>query len=84
MASKMRIVANVPGKNVFIQKNIRGVWVQEIITVEEFAEMMKKDYPKDWEVYENSGMKREPDDFFYYYGCTEKMIRNGESYIFEG
>lgn len=84
MASKMRIVASVPGKNVFIQKNIRGEWVQEIITVEEFVELMKKDYPKDWEVYENSGMERKPDDFFYYYGCTEKMIRNGESYIFEG
>lgn len=84
MTSKMRIVASIPGKNVFIQKNIRGEWVQEIITVEEFAELMKKDYQKDWEVYENSGMERKPDDFFYYYGCTEKMIKNGESYIFEG
>ena len=83
MATKMRIVASNPGKNVFIQKYIRGEWKQEIITVEEFAELMKKDYPKDWEVYEKSGMEREPDDFFYYYGCTEKMIRKGESYIFE-
>lgn len=83
MATKMRIVANTPGKNVFIQKYIHGKWEQEIITVEEFAELMKKDYPKDWKVYENSGMEREPDDFFYYYGCTEKMIRKGESYIFQ-
>ena len=83
MASKMRIVANTPGKNVFIQKEIRGKWVQEIITVEEFVELMKNDYPKDWEVYEKNGMEREPDDFFYYYGCTEKMKRKGESFIFE-
>lgn len=83
MSSKMRIVANTPGKNVFIQKEIRGKWVQEIITVEEFVGLMKKDYPKDWEVYEKSGMEKEPDDFFYYYGCTEKMIRKGESFIFE-
>lgn len=83
MAGKMRIVANTPGTNVFIQKEIRGKWVQEIITVEEFAELMKNEYPKDWEVYEKSGMERKPDAFFYYYGRTEKMIRNGESYIFE-
>lgn len=83
MATKMRIVASNPGKNIFIQKYNRDKWVLEIITVKEFAELMKNEYPNDWKVYENSGMEKEPDDFFYYYGCTEEMIRKGESYIFE-
>ena len=83
MATKMRIVGNAPGKIVIIQKYIQNKWMQENITVEEFSDLMKNDYPSDWKAYEKSGMERMPDDFFYYYGCTEKMIRKGESYIFE-
>ena len=83
MATKMRIVGSNPGKNVFIQKYVHGKWEQKIITVEEFSEMMKNEYPKDWNVYQNSGTEKAPDVFFWDYGCTEAMIRRGESYIFQ-
>lgn len=78
---KMRIVAE-NNNGYFIQESERAnCWKQRIISFEDFIQYMKENFVKEYNEFVESGKKVE--EFFYNYGCTDKMIDAGESYIFE-
>lgn len=78
----MRIVA-MNNKGFFIQEAEKmNTWEQRNISFEEFIKYMKENFTKEYNEFVES--EKSVADFFYNYGCTEKMIKKGESYIFKG
>ena len=77
----MRIVA-MNANAYFIQEAERiGCWKQRIISFEDFINYMKENFVKEYNDFVESG--KSVDEFFYNYGCTDKMIAKGDSYIFK-
>ena len=87
MLNEMRIVGWTPGLSVNIQRrdftSRNWDWNQISVTEKEFDEIMKSEYPEYYEVYEE---KKDEDEtaieFFYHYGETPKMRREGTAYIY--
>lgn len=81
MVKFMRIVA-MNDNAYFIQESERANhWKQRIISFEDFIQYMKENFVKEYNEFVES--KKPVDEFFYNYGCTDKMLVKGESYIFE-
>lgn len=84
MKKVMRISGWNPDQNIFVQFKERNEWNQVIMTMDEFKEMMKSDFPtywKEWEEYKKTLTDEQYYDtcgrFFFYYG-----YENGETYEF--
>ena len=78
--AEMRIVGF--GSEVFVQRNIKGKWEQEVLSKEQFTTMMEKEFPEYFEEYKNSGSTSSAAEWFYNYGETYLMRRKGEAFIF--
>lgn len=86
----MRVVA-YGGNSVFVQtSNQRNRdYEQTIMTLNEFEEFVKENFPKEWEEYLEYNknvdwqFQKALHEFFYRYGETEEMRRKGESFVFE-
>ena len=81
----MRIVA-MNSEGYFIQETEalygwKANWKQRIISFEDFIQYMKENFAKEYNEFVESSKTVE--EFFYNYGCTDKMIAKGESYIFK-
>lgn len=80
---KMRIVG-LNGNRIFVQKMIRhNEWMQKPMRFDDFRTMMKECYPGYYQEYLESGTDKKIQDYFWHYGETEEMRRNGDAYIFE-
>lgn len=72
----IKIVGLNPSKNIFVLTKNRNEWNQEIMTLEDFEEMMKTEFPTYWDEFEKSESES-VGDFFFNYG-----YENGETYEF--
>ena len=80
--ANMRIVG-MNAQAMFIQKEIKGEWIQEVISFTQFEDMMKTEYPRYWNKYTESNTDKSAEDFFYNYGEDENMESKGESFIYK-
>lgn len=78
---KMRIVG-LNKNNIFVQKQTRMGWEQELISHEAFDQMMRTEYPAYYQQFEASGTEKSAAEWFYNFGETEEMMRKGEAFIF--
>lgn len=81
--ANMRIVGMSAGI-MFIQKQVKREWIQEVMLNVQFEEMMQKEYAPYWKEYLESGTDRSAEGFFYNYHEDEKMQAMGEAFIFKG
>jgi hypothetical protein len=79
--ANMRIVG-MNAVSMFIQKEVKGEWVQEVLSNCAFEEMMQKEYTPYWEEYIRSGKTKSAESYFYHYGEDEDMKYRGEAYIY--
>lgn len=85
---EMRIVGWTPGLSVNIQLRNYIVtkncdWKQVSISEKEFDELMRSEYPAYYEEFEEKNDEDETAiEFFYHYGETPKMRREGTAYIY--
>ena len=79
MKKEMRIVGLSNSINlIFVQNRIGRNWEQTRMSIEDFAEMMKAEFPKYWDEFQRSERK-DIGDYFYSYGEDE----SNDTYIFE-
>lgn len=79
---KMRIVAT-NSQDIFIQIFNDKKWEQHLLTRKQFIDFMKKHFSNDYMKYQNAKKNIDVFDYFYHYNETKKMIKKGESFIFE-
>ena len=81
--ANMRIVGMSAGI-MFIQKQIKREWIQEVMLNVQFEEMMQKEYAPYWKKYLESGTDKSAEAFFYNYNETDEMQEKGEAFIYKG
>lgn len=81
--ANMRIVGMNAGF-MFIQKQIKREWIQEVMLNVQFEEMMQKEYAPYWKKYLESGTDKSAEAFFYNYNETDEMQEKGEAFIYKG
>jgi hypothetical protein len=81
--ANMRIVGMNAGI-MFIQKQIKREWIQEVMLNVQFEEMMQKEYAPYWKKYLESGTDKSAEAFFYNYNETDEMQEKGEAFIYKG
>ena len=87
---EMRIVGWTPGKSVVYQeREITGIWkedlwVQECISEKEFETYMQGNFPTYWndflDYYEHFDVTS--CEYFWNYGETDEMKRNGDAFVY--
>lgn len=78
---KMRIVGLGLHKIIFQEKK-GSEWEQKTLRSDLFDEYMINNFPTYYEEYMEDETELFASEFFYHYGETHEMIRNGEAYIF--
>lgn len=81
--ANMRIVGMNAGV-MFIQKQVKREWVQEVMLNVQFEEMMQNEYAPYWQEYMNSGTSKSAEGFFYNYNESDEMQARGEAFVFKG
>lgn len=85
--AEMRIVG-LNKTTVFVQRKIKGDWSahrgweQAVMNDVEFDTMMSEEFPEYWKKYLEADTEKDAKSWFYDFGCTEKMKRKGESFIY--
>lgn len=81
--ANMRIVG-MNAVAMFIQKQVKREWIQEVMLNEQFEEMMQNEYAPYWKKYLESETDKSAEGFFYNYNESDEMQAKGEAFVFKG